>query len=237
MDENGDIPGRSIVMANNVRPDTPANVSEMDKKAMYKLSYGLFVCTAVLDGKASGCIINTAVQVASDPNTISIAVNKANYTHDMIMKAGNCNISVISCEAGFELFKRFGFQSGRDVDKFANYPLSSYRIANNQIPYITDGTNAYFSLHVVKTVDLGSHTMFICEPVMMEVLSSASSCTYEYYQNQIKPKPQPVAKTSNGETVWRCTICGYEWVGEELPDDFICPICKHPKDDFEKIMR
>ncbi len=209
----------------------------MNTKAMYKLSYGLFVCTAVRGEKKNGCIINTAIQVASEPNTISIAVNKANYTHDMIVETGVCNVSVISQEAKFDLFKHFGFQSGRDVDKFADYPASSYKMAENAVPYITEGTNAFFSLKVKQTVDLGSHTLFICEPTAMEVLSDVTSVTYEYYQNNIKPKPEAVGTTPKGETIWRCRICGYEWVGEELPDDFICPICKHPKADFEKIVR
>ncbi len=211
---------------------------EFNNKAMYKLSYGLFVCTAVQGEKMNGCITNTAIQVASDPNRISIAVNKANYTHDMIKATKACNISVISKDADFELFKHFGFQSGRDVNKFADdYPKSDYVIAENGIPYIVKGTNAYFSLKVEQEVDLGSHTLFICEPAFMTVLSDAPSCTYEYYQSDIKPKPQAVGTTPKGETVWRCTICGYEYVGEDLPDDFICPICKHGKDDFEKIIR
>lgn len=211
---------------------------EMNTKAMYKLSYGLFVCTAVRGDKMNGCIINTAVQVASEPNTISIAVNKANYTHDMIKETGKCNISVIGQDAKFDLFKHFGFQSGRDVNKFGDdLSKSDYAMADNGIPYITAGTNAFFSLKVKNTVDLGSHTLFICEPEFMTVLSDVSSCTYEYYQNNIKPKPEKVGTTPEGKTVWRCRICGYEYVGEELPDDFICPICKHPKADFEKIVK
>ncbi len=213
-------------------------MAEMNTKAMYKLSYGLFVCTAVRGEKKNGCIINTAAQVASEPNRISIAVNKSNYTHDMIKDTGVCNISVISQDAEFELFKHFGFQSGRDVDKFDDsFSKEKYDIAENGIPFITSGTNAYFSLKVEKEMDLGSHTLFICEPTFMTVLSDTSSCTYEFYQNEIKPKPEAVGTTPKGETVWRCRICGYEWVGEELPDDFICPICKHPKADFEKIVR
>lgn len=210
---------------------------EKNDKAMYKLSYGLFVCTAVRGDKKNGCIINTAIQVASEPKRISIAINKANYTHDMVKETGLCNISVISREATFDLFKHFGFQSGRDVDKFADYPASNYQMAENGIPVITAGTNAFFSLKVEQTVDLGSHTLFICEPTFMTVLSDAASCTYEFYQSDIKPKPQPVGETPKGETIWRCTVCGYEYVGEELPDDFICPICKHGKADFEKIVR
>ncbi len=217
--------------------------NEMNTKAMYKLSYGLFVCTAKQGDKLNGCIINTAVQVASDPNRISIAINKANLTHDMVKETGKCNISVISTDATFDLFKHFGFQTGRVVDKFSTdllknlgkEPSEICRMADNGIPYITIGTNAYFSLKVEKEVDLGSHTMFICEPEFMTVLSSTPSCTYEHYQNNIKPKPQPVGETPKGQTIWRCTICGYEYVGEEMPDDFICPICKHGKEDFEKL--
>lgn len=212
-------------------------MGKMDTKAMYKLSYGLFVCTAVRGEKINGCIINTAIQAASEPNTITVAINKANYTHDMVKETGKCNVSVISEAASFELFKHFGFQSGRDVDKFADYPVENYETAENGIPYITAGTNAYFSLTVKETVDLGSHTLFICEPTAMEVLATTPSCTYSYYQDNIKPKPEAVGTTPKGETIWRCRICGYEWVGEELPDDFICPICKHPKADFEKISR
>jgi flavin reductase (DIM6/NTAB) family NADH-FMN oxidoreductase RutF len=217
----------------------------MDTKAMFKLSYGLFVCTAKRGDKMNGCIINTAGQVASEPNRISIAVNKKNYTHDMIIETGMANISVLSTAATFDIFKHFGFQSGRDVDKFAGDAAAgtiaegkiSYKVAENGIPYVTTGTNAFFSLKVEQKIDLGSHTLFICEPVAMEVLDAVSSCTYEYYQNNIKPKPEAVGTTPKGETVWRCVICGYEYVGEELPDDFICPICKHPKSDFEKIVR
>lgn len=209
----------------------------MDTKTMFKLSYGLFVCTAVQGAKINGCIINTAIQAASEPNTITVAINKANYTHDMVKATGVCNVSVISEEASFDLFKHFGFQSGRDVDKFADYPAANYKAAENGVPYIIAGTNAYFSLKVKDTVDLGSHTLFICEPTEMEVLASTPSCTYTYYQDNIKPKPEAVGTTPKGETIWRCRICGYEWVGEELPDDFICPICKHPKADFEKIVR
>ncbi len=207
----------------------------MDNKAMYKLSYGLFVLTAKDEVKANGCITNTAIQVASEPNQISFAVNKANYTHDMVLKTKKANISVISEAADFELFKHFGFQSGRDVDKFADF--ADCKVAENGIPYITKGTNAYFSIDIKQTVDLGSHTLFIGEPTAMEVLSDVPSATYGYYQSNIKPKPEAVRKTPDGQTVWRCKICGYEYVGEELPEDFICPVCKHPASDFEKVTK
>lgn len=207
----------------------------MDKKAMYKLSYGLFVLTARDGEKDNGCIINTAIQAASEPNQLSICVNKANYTHDMIERTGKFTVSVLSEQADFELFKHFGFQSGRDVDKFTNF-TGCARGADG-LYYITEGTNTYISVTVDKTVDLGSHTMFIGEITDMAVLSDTPSTTYEYYQNHIKPKPQAVGKTDEGQTVWRCRICGYEYVGEEIPDDFICPICKHPASDFEKIVK
>lgn len=207
----------------------------MDKKAMYKLSYGLFVLTAREGEKDNGCIINTAIQAASEPNQLSICVNKANYTHDMIVRTGKFTVSVLSEQADFDLFRHFGFQSGRDVDKFADF-TDCARGADGLF-YITKGTNAYISVSVAKTVDLGSHTMFIGEITDMAVLSDVPSTTYEYYQSYIKPKPQAVGKTEDGQTVWRCRICGYEYVGEELPEDFICPICKHPASDFEKIMK
>ena len=207
----------------------------MDKKAMYKLSYGLFVLTAKEDSKDNGCIINTAIQAASEPNQLSICVNKLNYTHDMIKRTGAFTVSVISQNAAFDLFKQFGFQTGREADKFADF--SSCTRGVNGIYSITEGTNAYISVKVTTSEALGSHTMFIGEITDMEVLSEVPSVTYEYYLNNIKPKPQAVDITEEGQTVWRCTICGYEYVGEELPEDFVCPLCKHPASDFEKIVK
>lgn len=207
----------------------------MDKKAMYKLSYGLFVLTAKEADKDNGCIINTAIQAASEPNQVSICVNKLNHTHDMIQRTGEFTVSILSQNASFDLFKHFGFQTGREVDKFADFTACA-RGANG-IYYINEGTNAYISVKVTKTEDLGSHTMFIGTVIDMEVLSGVPSVTYEYYLNNIKPKPQAVGTTEEGQTVWRCTICGYEYVGEELPEDFVCPLCKHPASDFEKIVK
>ena len=206
----------------------------MDKRAMYKLSYGLFVLTAKDGDKDNGCIVNTAIQAASTPNQVSICVNKANYTHDMILKTGAFTVSILSQNAKFDLFKRFGFQSGRDTDKFDGF--DACKRGENGILYVTEGTNAFISVKVDKTVDLGSHTMFIGEVTDMEVLSDDASVTYEYYLENIKPKPEAVGTTKEGKTVWRCKICGYEYVGEELPDDFICPLCKHPASDFEKVI-
>ena len=209
----------------------------MNSKAIYKLTYGLFVLSGVNKGKHNGCIINTAAQVTSSPNRISIAVNKANLTHDIVMESGVFNVSVISEDANFRLFERFGFQSGRDVDKFEG--MVGFAEAANGVYYVTKGTNAYISAKVESTVDLGTHTMFIAEVTDMEVLSEVPSATYNYYQENIKPKPQakPVSEKEKGKTVWRCTVCGYEYDGEEIPADFICPLCKHPVSDFEKIVK
>ena len=184
----------------------------MDKKAMNHLSYGLFVLTAKMDGKDNGCIINTAQQVTAEPNRISIAVNKANYTHDMIVNTGAFTVSVISEQAKFDLFERFGFSSGKDTDKFAGF--DGFKTGENGIRYITKGTNSYISAKVEKMEDLGSHTLFIAEVTDMKVLSSVASATYSYYHDNIKPKPKEVGKTEDGQTIWRCTICGYEYVGE-----------------------
>lgn len=206
----------------------------MDQKAMYKLTYGLFVLTARENNRDNGCIINTAIQITSVPNQLSICVNKANYTHDMILKSGEFTVSVISQQASFDLFEHFGFWSGRDVDKFAGY--KECKRGSNGIYYVTAGTNAYLSVNVNKTQDLGSHTMFIGEITDMEVLSNAASASYEYYQNHIKKPFTSAKKAETGKVIWRCTVCGYEYEGEELPEDFLCPICHHPAADFEKII-
>ena len=205
----------------------------MNKKAMYAISYGLFVLTARKDGKDNGCITNTVIQVTSEPNRISVAVNKANHTCDMIRETGVFTASVLSEKADFSLFKRFGFQSGRDVNKFADFE-EVQRAANGTL-IITQGTNAWISGKVEQMIDLGSHMLFIAEVTDMDVLYDTPSATYTYYQEHIKPKPEAVGKPPEGKTVWRCKICGYEYVGEELPEDFICPICKHPASDFEKV--
>lgn len=207
----------------------------MDNKAMFKLTYGLFVLSACQGKKQNGCIINTATQVTNSPNRISVAVNKANLTHDMILETGLFNLSVISQEADFGLFERFGFHTGKDVDKFEG--MSAVKKAENGIYYVTEGTNACIMAKVETTLDLGTHTLFIAEVTDMEVISDAPSVTYNYYQEHIKPKPQEKAQEISGKTLWRCVICGYEYEGEELPEDFICPLCKHPASDFEKVIK
>lgn len=203
----------------------------MDKKAMYHLTYGLFVLTARLGEKDNGCIINTAGQVTSTPNRISITVNKDNLTHDLVKESGRFNISILSERANFDIFKHFGFQTGRETDKFDGY--AACKRSENGLYYITEGTNAYISGTVEQAIDLGSHTMFIASVDDMEVLASEPSASYAYYQSSIKPKPEK--KEAGGKTVWRCTVCGYVYEGDVLPDDFVCPLCKHPASDFEKV--
>ncbi|MBQ1192594.1 MAG: flavin reductase [Lachnospiraceae bacterium] len=201
----------------------------MNTKALYKLTYGVYLLSANDGKRDNGCVINTAVQVANSPTRISIAVIKDNLTHDMIQASGQFNLSTISEDAPFELFKHFGMQSGRDVDKFADFKEVSR--SENGLYYLNKWANAFMSLKVVDSVDLGSHTLFIGELVDGEVLSEEASCSYAYYQSVIKASaPKQEAKKG-----WRCKICGYIYEGDELPADYICPICKHPAEDFERI--
>lgn len=199
----------------------------MDGKAMYKLGYGLYVLTAKGE-RDNGCIVNTVMQITTSPNRIILVVNKMNMTHDIIKETKEFNVSMLTTEASFELFQRFGFQSGREVDKFADY--DNVGRADNGIYYIKETTNAYISGKVAEMIDCGTHTMFIADVVDGAVLGTGDSVTYDFYQKNIKPKPQEVKKSG-----YRCIICGYIYEGEELPADFICPICKHGADDFEKI--
>lgn len=196
---------------------------------MNKLSYGLFVVTAKNEEKQNGCITNTVMQVTTTPNTISLAVNKQNYTHDLIVESKVFNVSIISEKATFDLFKHFGFQSGRNVHKFKDF--FDFKVASNGINYVTKGVNAVICAKVKEMVDLGTHTLFIADVTEEFVLNDTPSATYAYYFANIKPKPSDKPK----KTVWRCNICGYEEEVEELPDDFECPLCRHPKSDFTKI--
>ena len=205
----------------------------MNGKAMYKIGYGLYVLTAVKGEKKNGCIINTAIQVTSIPNCIAITVNKENLTHDLIRETGIFNISVISRKATFDLFRHFGFQSGKTTDKFADYKETE--MADNGVPYIKEATNAYISGKVKQEVDLGTHTMFIADVTAAEVLSDEPTATYDYYQSDIKPKPEVKDQTGKEHKGYRCNICGYVYEGETLPEDFVCPLCKHGASDFEKI--
>ena len=197
----------------------------MDSKALHQMTYGLFLLTAREDGKDNGCIINTAVQVANEPTRISISVIRGNKTCDMILHTGVFNISALSEDAEFALFQRFGMQSGRDADKFAGF--ADVARSENGLYYLTRQANMYLSARVTEQHDLGSHILFVAELTDGVRLSEARSCTYSYYQSSIKPRPRRTEKRQ-----WVCTVCGYIYEGDSVPDDFICPLCHHGKEDF-----
>lgn len=201
---------------------------KIEPNAMFKLSYGLFVLTAGGE-KDNGCIINTVTQITDSPKRISIAVNKANYTHDLILKSGTFNVSVLDTNADFALFTRFGFQSGREANKFEG--LESVARSENGLMYLTEMSNAFLSGKVIQTLDYGTHTVFIADVTEAKVLESAPSMTYAYYFDHVKPKPNNLT-TPHG---WVCKICGYIYEGDELPADYICPLCKHGAEDFERV--
>lgn len=199
----------------------------MNNEVMNRLSYGIFVLTAKDGDKDNGCVINTASQVTISPNQIAVTVNKQSYTHDMIVKTKEFNLSVLDESATFETCKHFGFQSGKDTDKFA---LITFARAENNITYLTKECNAYISGKVTKEIDLGTHTMFIAEVTGGEILSDQASATYAYYHAKIKPSEQPTEKKG-----YICVICGYIYEDDPLPADFICPICKHGAEDFKPL--
>ena len=200
----------------------------MNTNALFKIGYGLYILTANEQGKDNGCIVNTVMQVTSSPCQIAVCVNKNNYTCEMIQHTKKFNVSVLSEDVNFDVFKNFGFQSGRNTDKFTNF--SDVNRSPNGVLYITKNTNSYMSAWVKQEIDLDTHIMFIAQLVEAEVLSEKPTVTYDFYQKNIKPKPQTTEKKG-----WRCKICGYIYKEEILPPDYICPICKHGAMDFEKV--
>ena len=212
------------------KPDAAVASGSVDSSSMFKLSYGLFVLTARSNDKDNGCIINTVQQVTASPNRISVTVNKQNFTHDMIAKTGAFNASVLSTDVPFSVFERFGFRSGRDTDKLDGY--ENVRRSENGLIYLDGYSNALISGRVIQSVDLGTHTLFIADVTEARILSDIPSVTYEYYFANIKPKP---VKTEEKKKGFVCKICGYVYEGDELPPDFICPLCKHGAEDFEPL--
>jgi flavin reductase (DIM6/NTAB) family NADH-FMN oxidoreductase RutF len=201
----------------------------MDKTALFKIGYGLYVLTAKDGDKDNGCIINTVLQVTDTPTfTGVIAVNKKNYTHDIIVKSGEFNISTLTTETPFDVFKNFGFQSGHNVDKFAG--ITDTKRSENNIIYLPEYSNAYLSFKVTDVIDFGSHSIFKADIIDGEVINDVESLTYAYYQKNIKPKPQAEQKRG-----YRCTVCGYIHDSDTLPEDFICPLCKHGAQYFTKL--
>lgn len=198
-------------------------MSTIDKTALFTLGYGLYVVTA-FDGKDNGCICNTVMQLTDSPLQVGVCLNNGNFTCEQIKKSGKLNVNVLSEQTPFSVFERFGFQSGRAVDKFEGFDL--WRTENGVAALTGEYGNAVLSLTVKDCRELGTHTLFICEVCEAHVLMERPSMSYTYYHANVKPKP-----SASG---WVCKICGYKYEGEHLPDDFICPWCKHPASDFEK---
>ncbi|MCM1144569.1 MAG: flavin reductase [Blautia sp.] len=202
----------------------------MNPKALFQLSYGLYVAATKDKQKMNGCIINTVTQVTSNPAQVVFAINKQNLTCDLVKSSGIVSISVLSETAPFSLFQHFGFQSGREVDKFVGVPFA---MTKQELPYLTEHTTAYLDCKVINSYDLGTHMMFLAAVTDADVISDEKPMTYSYYHESVKPRPDSAASAS--KKGWRCTVCGYVYEGEELPPDFVCPWCKHGVEDFEKI--
>jgi len=204
-----------------------STANKNDLTALFKIGYGLYVVTSNDGAKDNGLIVNTVTQVTNTPNRIAVTINKDNYSHHVIKQTGVMNVNCLSTEAPFSVFENFGFRSGRSTDKFADCtPLRT----DNGLVMLPHFINAMMSLKVEQYVDLGTHGMFICEVTEARVISDVPTMTYTYYQENVKPKPQ-----TEGKKGWVCKICGYVHEGEELPEDFVCPLCKHGAADFEPI--
>ena len=204
--------------------------AEVDPNALFKLSYGLYVLTAHENGQDNGCIINTAAQLTVSPLYVSVTIHKDNHTCGMIERTGKFNVSVLDESTDFEVFKRFGFASGKDTDKFADHgPIA--RTANG-LSHLTENANAVLSVKVTNSHDYGTHMLFVGELVQSCILSETLSMTYQYYFDHVKPKPQAALEHKGG---FICKICAYVYEGDSLPADYICPLCKHGAADFEKL--
>ena len=205
--------------------DELANKNDMT--ALFRIGYGLYVVTSNDGKKDNGLIVNTVTQLTDTPNRIAVNINKANYSHHVIKQTGVLNVNCLSVDAPFSVFQQFGFQTGRSVDKFAGQKV--YR-SDNGLVFLDKYINAFMSLKVEQYVDLGTHGMFICSVTEARVMNDLDTMTYTYYQKNVKPKPE-----TNGKKGFVCKVCGYIYEGDELPDDFICPLCKHGAADFEPI--
>jgi len=204
-----------------------STANKNDLKALFNIGYGLYVVTCNDGKKDNGLIVNTVSQVTSTPNRIAVTINKQNYSHHVIKQSGEMNINCLSTEAPFSVFENFGFTSGRNTDKFAGWETLR---SDNGLPFLTRYINSFMSLKVEQYIDLDTHGMFICSVTEARVLSDKETMTYTYYQNNVKPKPE-----TEGKKGFVCKICGYIYEGDTLPDDFICPLCKHGASDFEPI--
>lgn len=199
----------------------------MNKSALFKISYGLYIISSRLQNKDNGCIINTVTQVTDNPLRLTATLGKDAYTHDMILNNKEFNISILSESAPFSLFEIFGFKSGRDINKFSNV---NFGRSSNGITYLKDGTSSYISCKTIDIIDLGTHSLILADILDAEAISNEKPMTYAYYRRYVKPKPK---KSEKG--AWRCEVCGYMYQGENLPEDFICPWCKHGASSFTKV--
>lgn len=204
----------------------------LDPTALFTLSYGLYVLTAREGGRDLGCIVNTVTQMTENPTRIAVSVNKQNFTNEVIQRTGLFNVSVLTEAAPMDLFRHFGFQSGRDVDKFAG---RTDPVSENGLRYISGPANALISGKVEQAIDCGTHMLYIALVTEARKLSDAPSMTYAYYFANVKPKPQPKPAEDKPRRGFVCRICGYFYEGDELPPDFICPLCKHGAADFEPV--
>lgn len=204
----------------------------LDPTALFTLSYGLYVLTAREGGRDLGCIVNTVTQLTENPTRIAVSVNKQNFTNEVIQRTGLFNVSVLTEAAPMDLFRHFGFQSGRDVDKFAG---RTDPVSENGLRYIGGPANALISGKVEQAIDCGTHMLYIALVTEARKLSDAPSMTYAYYFANVKPKPQPKPAQEKPRRGFVCRICGYFYEGDELPPDFICPLCKHGAADFEPV--
>lgn len=198
-----------------------------DLSALFNIGYGLYVVTSNDGKRDNGLIVNTVSQVTNSPNRIAVTINKDNYSHHVIKQTGKMNLNCLSVDAPFSVFENFGFRSGRNADKFENCPPLR---SDNGLAFLPRYINSFMSLKVEQYVDLDTHGMFICSVTEARVISDVETMTYTYYQKNVKPKPQ-----TDGKKGWVCKVCGYIYEGDELPEDFICPLCKHGVSDFEPI--
>ena len=206
----------------------PQTANKNDLKALFKIGYGLYVITSKdASGKDNGMIGNAVTQLTDAPNRVAVAINKKNYSYHVIKQTGIMNVNCLSKEAPFSVFERFGFQSGRTTDKFEGF---DFLRSDNGLAFLPRYINAFMSLKVEQYVDFESHGLFICSVTEARVLSDVETMTYNFYQSDVKPKPQ-----TEGKKGWVCTVCGYIYEGDPLPEDFICPLCKHGAADFEPI--
>ena len=202
-------------------------MNKNDPKALFNIGYGLYVVTCNDGKKDNGLIVNTVTQLTDTPMRVAVTINKKNYSHDVIRETGKMNVNCLTTEAPFKVFEAFGFVSGRNVDKFADCTPNR---SENGLVVLPRYINAFISLEVESYVDIDTHGMFICRVTEAQVLSDKETMTYTYYQKNVKPRPKTEKK--NG---YVCKICGYVYEGEELPEDFVCPLCKHGASDFEEL--